>query len=101
MTGGGSLGLVTVLGDHATLCGDVVPAAVSRETDQIVFDLYSVEEVTLSDVNGDGQVDIFDLTLVASRYASNDPTADLNGDGTVDIFDLTIIAGNYGQKLPG
>jgi len=40
-------------------------------------------------VNGDGQVDIFDLAFVASRYGSSDPTADINADGLVDIFDLT------------
>ena len=48
------------------------------------------------DVNGDGQIDIFDLALVASRYGTNDPIADVNGDGVVDIFDLSLIAANYG-----
>ena len=57
--------------------------------------------MSLSDVNQDGQVDIFDLTIVAARFGQNDPVADLTGDGVVDIFDLTIIAANYGKKLPG
>jgi hypothetical protein len=48
------------------------------------------------DVNGDGQVDIFDLTFIAARYGTNDPAADINGDGLVDIFDLVIVANNYG-----
>lgn len=72
-----------------------------RKSDEITFNFYSVEKVTLSDLNGDGQVDIFDLSLVASCYSSNDSAADLNDDGTVDIFDLTIIASNFGQKPPG
>jgi hypothetical protein len=78
----------------------VAPAAIPTENDEITFEVYSMETLTLSDVNGDGEVDILDLTLVASRYDSSDPTADLNGDGTVNILDLAIIAGNYGQKLP-
>jgi hypothetical protein len=49
------------------------------------------------DVNGDGQVDIFDLTFVAARYNTNDLVADINGDGLVDIFDLVIVANNYGR----
>ena len=47
-----------------------------------------------------GEVDIFDLVFVASRYESSDPTADINADGIVDIYDLVTIAENYGQKLP-
>lgn len=103
VTSGGAPGVVSVIGDHAAVCGGIAPASALRqgESDEITFNFYSVEKVTLSDVNGDGQVDIFDLSLVASRYGSSDSAADLNGDGTVDIFDLTIIASNFGQKLPG
>ncbi|MBN2007143.1 MAG: S8 family serine peptidase [Anaerolineae bacterium] len=52
------------------------------------------------DLTGDGLINIFDLTRVASQYGTNDSTADLNGDGIVNIFDLTIIGGNYGISGP-
>ena len=50
----------------------------------------------LADVNGDGQIDTIDLTIMR-KYLSgytvemNVATADLNGDGTVDTIDLTLM----------
>ena len=45
------------------------------------------------DVNGDGSVDILDLSFVAARFGQEDQTvADINGDGVVDIKDLITIA---------
>ncbi|MDE0089708.1 MAG: cohesin domain-containing protein [Candidatus Poribacteria bacterium] len=45
------------------------------------------------DVNGDGAVDILDLSFVAARFGQEDQTvADVNGDGAVDIKDLITIA---------
>jgi YVTN family beta-propeller protein len=99
VTSGATPGQLTVIGDHTNICGGVAPAAVPDETDQITFDIFSVAEATRSDVNGDGVVDIFDLTFVAARYNSSDPAADLNQDDLVDIFDLTLVAGHYGQRL--
>lgn len=54
--------------------------------------------MTLGDLNGDGEVDIMDLTALR-RYvaglikldADRLAAADLNGDGEVDIMDLTIL----------
>ena len=42
------------------------------------------------DVNGDGVVNILDLTFIASRFGKDSP--DVNGDGIVDILDLVLIA---------
>ena len=55
------------------------------------------------DVNGDGVVNILDLTLVASHFgesvdASEAPNPDINGDGIVDIRDLVLVAGRFGQS---
>ncbi|GEM_PF-3529169 len=52
------------------------------------------------DVNGDNEVNIFDLALIAAGYGSNNPQIDLNGDGLVDIFDLTMTAVNYNKRGP-
>ncbi len=45
------------------------------------------------DVNGDGSVDILDLSFVAARFGQENQTqADVNRDGDVDIKDLIIVA---------
>ena len=45
------------------------------------------------DVNGDGSVDILDLSFVAARFGQEGQTeADINGDGVVDIKDLITVA---------
>ena len=43
-----------------------------------------------ADVNGDGVVNILDLTFVASRLGETSP--DVNGDGVVSILDLVLVA---------
>ena len=48
-----------------------------------------------TDVNGDGVVNILDLTFVASRFGESSP--DLNGDGVVSILDLVIVAQHIEQ----
>ena len=45
-----------------------------------------------ADVNGDGFVNILDLTLVAQGLGTGDSAADVNGDGVVNVFDLVIVA---------
>jgi hypothetical protein len=56
------------------------------------------------DVDGNGQVDIFDIVLMAGGYGAEppnpkyDPNCDIDGDGDVDIFDIVMAAGNYGKS---
>ena len=47
------------------------------------------------DVNGDGVVNILDLTFVAARFGEMDPEADVTGDGIVNILDIVRIAQNF------
>ena len=57
------------------------------------------------DVEGDNDVDIYDLVKIASKYGCNsedprfDPDCDVDCDCDIDIYDLVIAAGNYGTKL--
>ncbi len=56
------------------------------------------------DVDGDNDVDIFDIVRMASVYGVKqpdpryDPACDIDSDGDIDIFDLVIAAGNYGDR---
>jgi len=55
------------------------------------------------DINGDGQVDIFDIVVVASAFGSVpgdakwNAVADINNDNIVDIFDIAIVAVHFGE----
>jgi len=57
----------------------------------------------MGDVNGDGKVDIFDLTIIALAFGSKpgdpnwNPDADLDPNNIIDIFDLVLITLNYGK----
>ena len=53
------------------------------------------------DVNGDGNVNIFDLILIAQNFNKANPQADVNGDGTVNIFDLIAVAQHLGDSTTG
>ena len=51
------------------------------------------------DVNGDGSVDILDLSFVAARFGQKNPTeADINGDGVVNIKDLITVASGMDRE---
>jgi hypothetical protein len=57
-----------------------------------------------ADINGDGTVDIFDLSIMLSQYHkpatanANAAKADLNRDGEVNVFDLSILLTRYGTS---
>ena len=55
-----------------------------------------VKPANPADLNGDGVVNIFDLTLVAQAIGTNDRKGDVNGDGVVNVFDLVFVAGAIG-----
>ena len=69
--------------DGTLLLWDIAPAA---------------SETVREDINGDGGVNIQDLTLVAAQVGQTgeDLPADINGDGVVNIQDLVLVAGAFG-----
>jgi hypothetical protein len=72
---------------------------------KFVLESMSVSPVQhlLGDVNGDGKINIMDITLIARAFGSSNgdprykPECDLNGDGTINIVDLTIAATQFRQ----
>ena len=48
-----------------------------------------------ADVNGDGVVNILDLTLVAQGFGSDEAGVDVNGDGVINVFDLVFVANQF------
>ena len=48
-----------------------------------------------ADINGDGVVNILDLTLVAQGFGRDSLKGDVNGDGVVNVFDLVFVANQF------
>jgi hypothetical protein len=48
----------------------------------------------------DNAIDINDIAYIAFRFLGADMTADVNGDGVVNILDLTMAAANFGRIGP-
>ncbi|MEO1128438.1 MAG: dockerin type I domain-containing protein [Planctomycetota bacterium] len=66
-----------------------------------VLDFREADCITCpGDVNGDGHVDIFDFSVVASNFGmavTPFTMGDLDGDGEVNVFDFSILASNFGN----
>jgi subtilisin-like proprotein convertase family protein len=48
------------------------------------------------DVNGDGTLDLGDLSLVLSNFGQMTVDGDATGDGVVDLEDLSVVLSNFG-----
>ena len=57
-----------------------------------------LKKLVLEDVNNDGQIDILDISCVATKYNVNSSDSeyseelDINRDGIIDIYDIIILA---------
>jgi hypothetical protein len=57
------------------------------------------------DVNGDGKVNIVDITIAATAYSSRpgdqkwSSNADLDENGSINIIDISAIAKEYGKTV--
>ena len=61
----------------------------------VVSDQLPVTSEHPADVNGDGVVNILDLTLVAQGFGADKNGIDVNGDGVVNVFDLVFVADQF------
>jgi hypothetical protein len=68
----------------------------------VYFHLSSI--IFVGDLNGDWQVNIVDLSIVAKAFGSRvgdaewSQSADLNGDGVINIVDVTLAAKAFGTQ---
>ena len=60
---------------------------------------YYLEVVASWDINGDGEVNVTDLLIVAQKMGEYDDTADLNGDERVTVEDFVIVASHLGESI--
>jgi len=57
-----------------------------------VFSIKAFAVTLVGDFNGDSDVNITDLALIATKYGTNDSNLDLNKDGIIDINDIVRTA---------
>ncbi len=66
--------------------------------------VYCYDVVCPGDVDGDWDVDLFDLTTLLSSYGTlsgaTRECGDLDGDGDVDLSDLATLLGCWGETCP-
>jgi hypothetical protein len=76
----------------------ISPSAAPSIVPSIVPSVASSASVgKIGDVNGDGKVNIADLSYILSKWNTADTIADLNKDGKVNINDLSILLSNWGK----
>jgi hypothetical protein len=51
----------------------------------------------VGDLNSDNLVNILDLSILLSKFNTNDSAADLNQDGKVDLLDLSVLLSKWGS----
>jgi len=52
------------------------------------------------DLNGDGELDFFDVSGFLSLFSAQDPAADFTGDGFFDFFDVSAFLTAFGAGCP-
>ena len=83
---------------------------VPGETDANAIDnllTYGIVKVTVpGDVDGDRDIDIYDIVKIASAYGSKrgeprfDPNSDITSNNIINIYDVVIATSRYGYKEP-
>jgi hypothetical protein len=53
-----------------------------------------------ADLNGDGNLNFFDVSAFLTAYNKMDPLADFNGDGAFDFFDVSAFLTAYNAGCP-
>ncbi len=52
-----------------------------------------------SDLNNDGQVSLFDLSILLRNFNKTGPQGDINGDGKVNLLDLSILLRDFNKLV--
>lgn len=63
-------------------------------------DDYNVLNACPADLNGDGNLDFFDVSAFLSAFNAMDPNADFSGDGNFDFFDVSQFLSAFNAGCP-
>lgn len=77
--------------------------AVWQEVDRdtgVVNTLFRNGTTCISDLNGDGVLDFFDVSAFSNAYTSGDLIADFDGNGSLDFFDVSTFTNSFAAGCP-
>jgi hypothetical protein len=84
-----------------TIIGYAVPVPGEANTADNKFTDGKVQVTLVGDVNGDGSVDMADISLIIEWFMTNPPTwnpnCDINNDLTIDMADISLAIDNFMQ----
>jgi major membrane immunogen (membrane-anchored lipoprotein) len=88
----------TVTDGTHTIKAKAYDAAGNNKTAIVTVTVNNAPPLKPGDVNGDGHVDVFDMSILLGHFNTNGgrTLGDLNGDAVINIFDLSILLTNYG-----
>jgi len=58
------------------------------------------ESACAPDINGDGDLNFFDISAFLSAFAAQDPSADFTGDGMFNFFDISAFLSAFSKGCP-
>ena len=64
------------------------------------FEVGIAQDTCDADMNGDGELNFFDVSEFLTAYSSLDPIADFNGDGLYNFFDVSAFLTAYNGGCP-
>ncbi len=67
---------------------------------QTYIDSFTIAVPCAGDLNGDGVLNFFDISVFLSAFNAGDPIADLNGDGIYNFFDVSAYIQLFNAGCP-
>lgn len=60
---------------------------------------FTTKTALIGDLNDDGVVDVYDLTILLSNWRKTSARYDISGDSFIDVLDLSMMLSNWGKTL--
>ena len=90
------IGMVTVSPDASTFIAEYFDA----RTNVVGSMILSLPSACPGDLNGDGELNFFDISAFLSLYGAGDLSVDFDHNGVLNFFDISAFLGFFAQGCP-